>query len=121
MSYEVHQFKNAAGDVWYQVGRRRWFKIEWDAEWPWAAAPVYGKDGAIRFDTIEEAWARADELSLRDRTGAVTYCGPVGRPPASDDDAASSFVYAVASPMNEKAVTTETKPSRRPRGRGKKK
>lgn len=113
MGYEVHQFENAAGDVWYQVGRRRWlFWMRWDAEWPWDSAVRFGSP--TRHETIDEAYARLDELVLNDKVNAVRSLGPVGRPSPADivvDEIASfdgGVSYAVALLPQERQTVTET-------------
>lgn len=118
MAYEVHKFENAAGDTWYQVGRRAWFFwVRWDEEWPWEASRYQFPN---RLDTLDDAYERVDELMLRDKVAATRWLGPVGRPAPEEnllteiERTTNSVVYAVASLPQDPPTVTETKPAKRP-------
>lgn len=125
MGYEVHKFKNAVGDVWYQVGKRSWlFWIKWDEDWPWSTS-IHQLPN--RFDTVDEAYDRVDELVLRDKLETTRRLGPVGRPAPTDnllteiERTSNSVVYAVASLPQEPPTVTETKQAKRPARKRKRK
>ena len=116
MGYEVHKFKNAVGDVWYQVGKRSWlFWMKWDAGWPWVSTRSFCEI-PNRFETVHEAYERVDELVLQDKVSSTRRLGPVGRPAPSEnllteiERTSNSVVYAVASLPQEPPTVTETKP-----------
>lgn len=124
MGYEVHKFENGAGDTWYQVGKRGWFKIAWDSDWPWT--PSFAAAIPNRYETVAEAYDRVDELALRDRVSETRRLGPVGRPaPAENllteiERTSNSVLYAVASLPQDPTTVTETKPAKKARARKKK-
>lgn len=117
MGYEVHRFENKAGDTWYQVGKRGWFKIQWDNDWPWSSSFAIALPN--RYETVEEAYDRVDELVLRDKVSSTKCLGPVGRP-AAIESSGELVTYSMTPSAEEPPTVTETKPAKKPRVRKKK-
>lgn len=126
MGYEVHKFENAVGDVWFQVGKRSWlFWVKWDVGWPWVSTRAWSEI-PNRFETVEEAYDRLDELVLQDKLSSTHRLGPVGRPAPTEDildeiNMQTQTTYSVASLPQEPPTVTETKPKAKTKRSRKKK